>query len=218
MSIENYSQPETLLIIFAREPVQGQVKTRLIPVLGRAGATELYRRLLDYTVVKMTTAALSPVQLCITPDSHAFYFDCITGAGQFDVSAQQGRDLGARMYNALVSGLKQYAKVILIGTDCPFIDIDELQLAIKMLDDNDMVFSPAFDGGYVLVGAKKVEQSIFNRIDWGSDKVMEQSRKAMSAHGIDWYELPKQNDIDVKEDLKCLLLHNDFKDFILNKT
>ncbi len=215
MTSINRSFPETLIIVFAREPVQGLVKTRLIPALGAEGATELYKRLLDFTISNVIDSHLSPVNLCITPESNTSYFDLMPAARHFELSVQNGRDLGERMYFALVQALTRYSKVILIGTDCPFLTKNDLELAIKALDEHDMVFSPATDGGYVLVGAKNVTQAIFMDIDWGTNRVMQQSRNILSRLDFSWYELPEKNDIDVKSDLKYLLLHNDFKDFIV---
>ena len=215
MTLQNFPYPDTLIIVFAREPLTGQVKTRLIPTLGKEGATELYRRLLDYTVDNVIAAALSPVNICITPESSTTYFTQMSCAEQFEISLQTGHDLGARMYHAIASGLQQYSKVILIGTDCPFLRKDDFQQAIMSLDANDMVFSPAIDGGYVLIGAKKVIPEIFANIDWGTDRVMAQSRQALSDNDFCWRELSQQCDIDVKEDLNCLVLHDDFKDLLL---
>ncbi len=210
--LTHLSYPDTLIIIFAREPVQGKVKTRLIPALGTEGATELYKRLLDYALNNVIGADLSPVNLCITPESHGSYFTRVYGGSQFELSFQDGHDLGDRMYRALAEALTRYSKAILIGTDCPFLTKQDLELAIKALDEYDMVFTPAVDGGYVLVAAKNLSIEAFVDIDWGTEKVMKQSRNALSRQGISWHELPEKNDIDVKEDLRSLSLHNEFKD------
>ena len=129
------------------------------------------------------------------------------------------------MYNALALALKHYSKAILIGTDCPFLSHNDLQQAIAALDNNDMVFSPANDGGYVLVGAKtvdslvftKVFKQVFKQIDWGTEKVMAQTRIMLLKHKVSWQELSAKNDIDIEDDLKYLLLHNKFQNFIKNK-
>lgn len=205
---------DILIIIFAREPVTGQVKTRLIPALGEEGATSLYKQLLNVTIKNVIAADLSPVNLCITPDSRITFFSQMSCSASFELSVQVGNDLGERMYNALERALKNYSKAILIGTDCPFLSSDDLQQAISALDEHDMVFSPAKDGGYVLVGAKKVNPVIFEHIDWGTDKVMEKTRETLLKHHINWLELTEQHDIDVEDDLRKLLLHNDFKHFV----
>jgi rSAM/selenodomain-associated transferase 1 len=206
--------PDAVIIIFAREPAVGQVKTRLIPALGKEAATELYRQLLNYTVQNTLSASLSSVKLCITPESNRQYFMQMECAAYFGLAEQEGNDLGRRMFNAMASALEQYSKVILIGTDCPFISHQLLKQAIDTLDNYDMVFSPASDGGYVLVGAKKILPEIFIDIDWGTDAVMQQSRIALSQSSLSWHELAVQHDIDIEDDLKYLALHNEFKGFI----
>jgi len=205
--------PDSLIIIFAREPVVGQVKTRLIPALGQEGATELYTHLLTYALNNVITSNLSSVELCITPESQPDYFSHMSGYEHFDLSFQEGSDLGMRMYNALVQGLKQYSKVILMGTDCPFLTKDDLQEAITSLDTHDMVYSPASDGGYVLVGAKKVVPEVFENIEWGTDQVMIQSRQALIENQMSWQELSEQDDIDLQSDLIKLEQLNEFKDY-----
>ncbi|WP_198266177.1 TIGR04282 family arsenosugar biosynthesis glycosyltransferase [sulfur-oxidizing endosymbiont of Gigantopelta aegis] len=208
------TQPDALIIIFAREPVLGQVKTRLIPALGADRATELYKRLLDYTINNVISASLSPMRLCITPESEQQYFMQMKHAQHFELTVQEGTDLGLRMFNALATALAQYSKVILIGTDCPSIEQSLLQQAIDALEHNDMVFSPASDGGYVLIGAIRVVKEVFIDIDWGTDKVMQQSRLALAGSDLSWQELSVQHDVDIKADLKYLSLHDEFKDFI----
>ncbi|MCK5647742.1 MAG: TIGR04282 family arsenosugar biosynthesis glycosyltransferase [Gammaproteobacteria bacterium] len=214
MPLQNFPHPDTLIIIFAREPVSGQVKTRLIPALGKEGAAELYRRLLDFAIDNVITAELSPINLCLTPESRSSYFTEMPYADQFELSVQVGHDLGARMYNALAAALKHYSKAILIGTDCPFINKADFQQAIAALDSHDMVFSPARDGGYVLVGANRVIPDVFENIGWGTENVMAQSRIVLAANDFRWQELAEQCDIDIKNDLKYLLLHDEFKEFI----
>lgn len=221
MSSDKFLNPNTVIIIFAREPVVGQVKTRLIPALGKQGATELYRQFLDYAIDQHTVSYgrfnslnLAPVQLCITPESRDGYFYETYGYGRFTCSRQVGNDLGSRMYNALDSALKSYSKAILIGTDCPFLSPDDLQQAVIALDDHDVVFSPASDGGYVLIGVKKrVTTALFNNIDWGTERVMAQTRGFMKANKLSWLELTEKNDIDIQDDLRYLLEHNEFKGF-----
>lgn len=212
MTSQNYLYPDALIIIFAREPIPGQVKTRLIPALGKEGAANLYKRLLDYAVQNVSSANLAPANLCITPESCKQYFTQINSSSSFEFSEQVGEDLGSRMHNALASGLKKYSKIILIGTDCPFLSKDDLQQAIEALDSNDMVFSPARDGGYVLVGASKLTPDLFENIDWGTERVMEQSRKNLHRYGFSWHELSIQFDIDDENDFKYLLEHNEFKE------
>lgn len=225
MTRSTYLFPDTIIIIFAREPIQGQVKTRLIPSLGKKNATELYQRLLSHAISLHTkenftdplgavARRLAPVELCITPESTVDYFLSMPQSEYFELSFQQGNDLGNRMYNVLNSALENYSKAILVGTDCPFLTTDEVCQAIQSLDSSDMVFSPAQDGGYVLVGAKRLLNGAFDNITWGSEHVMSQTREQLNRLGIQWYELPKQVDIDDESDLRYIAQHTEFKDYI----
>lgn len=196
--------PESLIIIFAREPVAGQVKTRLIPALGKEGASQLYCRLLDYAVNNALNSGLAAVNICITPESKSAYFKQQSYANSIEFSIQEGDDLGMRMQHALLFALQHYKTAILIGTDCPFLEKSDLQQAILALQTHDMVFSPASDGGYVLVGANKMDEMVFTNINWGSGDVMSQTRQALKASKLSWQELREQHDIDEPADLKYL--------------
>ncbi len=205
--------PDTQIIIFAREPVYGQVKTRLIPVLGKTGATELYSALLDFSVHKIHRYKLASLCLCITPESQSQYFSRHYPFDDLLITKQTGKDLGQRMANALEQSLQQFSKAILIGTDCPFLDNTDLQQAIDALDSNDMVFSPAKDGGYVLVGGTgQLNSFAFEGIEWGTERVMQQTRQRLSKLNIHWQELRQQQDIDNKNDLKYLQHGHEFFD------
>lgn len=220
MSQPHYLHPDTLIIIFAREPVYGQVKTRLIPVLGKSGATELYRQMLAYTIRQHThghdwpqATILAPVSLCITPESRASFFHSMEDLPALDCFQQRGDDIGLRMYHAFQVALKNYQKVILIGTDCPFLTSEDVRQAIISLENHDVVLSPASDGGYVLIAAKKPILELFQHIDWGTERVMAQTRQVMETLNLSWKELPEKNDIDVKGDLRYLKQHTEFKEY-----
>ena len=199
--------PDSQIIVFAREPVLGQVKTRLIPALGIEGATQLYTQLLDHTIDKVLQSQLCPVDICITPESNKEYFLRNNQLDFLQVSWQCPGDLGQKMVDAIAKALKNYSSVILIGSDCPLLNIDDLQQAIIALQENDMVFSPASDGGYVLVGAKSISPLVFENICWGSEIVMQQTRQVLIDNHISWEELSEQHDIDVQDDLKYLPEH-----------
>ena len=209
-----YQYSDTLIIIFAREPISGQVKTRLIPSLGAKGALKLYSRLLDYAIDNVLQAKLCPLQLCITPESKPDYFLKKTQNENVPITLQSSGDLGERMSQAINQALKHYKKVILIGSDCPFLTKVDLQQAIIALDTRDMVYSPASDGGYVLVAAKNISASAFKNIQWGSERVMQQTRQNLLDNSISWKELTEQHDIDIPADLKYLT--GSFRHFILD--
>lgn len=207
--------PDTAIILFAKEPVPGRVKTRLIPVLGVNNATRLYVQLLEYVIKTVADTHLAASYLYLTPESDPEYFRSNALKNHFQLRTQQGNNLGDRMFNALARTLMKYKRVVLIGTDCPFLNADDLREAIMALDTTQpvkctMVFSPALDGGYVLVGASEVCRDVFEDIDWGTHKVMSQTRSALQQQQIQWRELKTLRDIDTAEDLSALSQLNGF--------
>jgi len=203
----SYLYPDKRIIVFAREPVQGKVKTRLIPFLGEKGALQLYEQLLDHALESAIQSTLCSVEICISPESNKNYFLQYN----LNITIQQGDNLGDRMFHAMQSALEQHSGVILMGSDCPFLSQTELHKSILALNSHDMVFTPAYDGGYVLVGAKKINPIAFENIQWGSEHVMQQTREVLSANGISWKEMTTLNDIDTGADLKHLSALETFK-------
>ena len=116
------------------------------------------------------------------------------------------------MYNALLEALETYDRAILIGTDCPFFTVRDAAQAIEVLNEFDMVFAPANDGGYVMVGASRLTRACFTDIDWGTEQVMSQTRERLRNAQLSWFELPQQVDIDTENDLKYLMQVNEYKD------
>lgn len=195
-----YRYPDAVIQIFARAPVPGEAKTRLIPALGADGAAALQARLLQRTLAMATRSALAPVQLWCSPDcDHAAFRDW-PGVSRH---VQQGADLGERMQHALIAGLETARRVILIGTDCPGLDAGYLRQAIERLAEHDVVLGPAEDGGYVLVGWRR-PVDLFAAIDWGSERVLEQTRTRLRAAGVSWHELPVLWDVDRPADVARL--------------
>ena len=107
------------LIVFAKAPEPGTVKTRLIPLLGEDGATSLYRQMMDHCILQACDARLCTVELWCSPTtSHPYFVQCAKEYG-LPLFVQQGADLGERMAHALQSGLRRGTAAIVIGTDCP---------------------------------------------------------------------------------------------------
>jgi len=197
--------PNARIQVFAKAPIVGHCKTRLIPVLGAAGAAELHARLVHHTLQKVINAQLCPVELwCADDPNHPFYRDCVDRY-PIHLKQQQGNDLGQRMAHALNHALQYGDAALLIGCDCPSLKTTELDQALQALyRDNRCVLVPAHDGGYVLVGLNKPSDEIFTHIEWGSDQVMAQTRARLNAHRYHWLELPPHHDIDHPEDLPHL--------------
>ena len=139
------------IIVFARAPVPGATKTRLIPALGAEGAAMLHRRLVRRMLAEAVASGLGPVDLYCTPDtSHPFFAQC---AGEFGVglAVQFGADLGDRLCHAFAQSLARSRHALVVGSDIPALMAHHLKLARAALDAKDAVYAPAEDGGYVLV-------------------------------------------------------------------
>ncbi len=192
--------------IFAREPIAGKTKTRLIPLLGDEGAAQFHRQCISATLCTAQQAALGKVLLYVTPEPQvdSFFYTLLPPPACL---LQTGDDLGARMHNAFVQGLQQVPRMIIIGTDCPVLTAEHLQKVNTWLTHNEgACFIPAEDGGYVLVGMSRSTMlssssaALFTGIDWGTDRVMQQTRMAASNAGINLHELSPLWDIDVPSD------------------
>jgi hypothetical protein len=146
-------------------------------------------------------SALGEVELSVAGDARHPLFGRCREMGVARLSRQQGTDLGERMYNAIRAGLESHAGVILVGSDCPGIDTAYLRSAASALEEAPLVFGPATDGGYVLIGARAIAGHIFQGIPWGTGEVFARTRAALRASGSNWAELPRLTDIDRPEDL-----------------
>lgn len=193
----------TALIIFAKAPVAGLAKTRLIPALGAQGAAALAEKLLDHAVSQALATGCTHVELCVTPDAtHATFARLLSQAkGQLCLSIQGEGDLGQRMDRALTRCLLKYRRVLLMGTDAPSLDTEVLKAADQALANQDAVFVPALDGGYALVGLTRPEPRLFANMLWSTPQVMAESRARAKHCDLRWVELAFVADIDEPPDL-----------------
>jgi len=192
---------DVLFIQFAREPRAGAVKTRMQPALSARQACSLHSDLLLWTCRSLCEAKLADVELWIAGGrDHAVFERCET-LGITTLYSQRGADLGERMASAMADGLARYRKVILVGSDCPAIDSDYLQKAIAALDTQPLVLGPASDGGYVLIGATRIQAAIFAGVSWGSSQVFTETVQRIVEEGSGWCQLSTLSDIDRPEDL-----------------
>jgi rSAM/selenodomain-associated transferase 1 len=193
------------ILVFARAPVPGHTKTRLIPALGAAGAAALHGRLVERTLGEARLASSARTELwCADPPEHPFYSDCARRFG-VDRRAQTGEDLGQRMNAALADALARARVAVLIGTDSPDLDHGDLEAALLRLRRGiPVVLGPATDGGYVLIGLRRPMPGLFEGIDWGTNRVLEQTRRRLREIDSDWMELAPRHDIDRPADLVLL--------------
>ena len=192
------------LIQFAKAPQLGKVKTRLQPHLSEAAALDLHCRLVTHTFNRLLAADLASVELWVSEESPAF-FRPLTAGKPCGLRVQRGSDLGVRMFNALTDAPEHIEFSVVIGSDCPILDADYLISALDQLaSGTPVVIGPADDGGYVLIGARQPAVNIFTGVDWGSSRVMEQTRQRCVDLGVKWSELPMLWDVDRAKDLNKL--------------
>lgn len=191
--------PKACIVVFAKEPVAGNVKTRLIPALGAERAKRLHVKLMSRLFKVINQLSLCDAQLWV--NNNPLHPDFAEFKGEHYV--QSSTDLGQRMFDAASQVLERYQKVIIIGSDCPKMNEAYLEQAILALNkqDVDIVLGPAADGGYVLIAMKAPHKVAFESIEWGTDKVMQQTRQHLQNNKLSWYELPELFDIDRPEDL-----------------
>lgn len=190
------------LVQFTREPVPGRVKTRMLPALRPEQACELHCELTLHTLRTLCASELGGVELCVAGAADHPFFKRCQAAGAVALTTQEGGDLGARMYAALARGLAQARKVILVGSDCPGIDVAYLRAAEAALDAHDVVLGPALDGGYVLIGARALRREWFLDIEWGTASVYAATVGALGRSGSTHAALAPLADIDRPEDLE----------------
>ena len=197
--------PQAAILIFAKAPVEGRVKTRLIPALGRAGTTRLYRKLLHNLVNRLAAEALAPVELWCAPDANHPDFQTLNRHPGVTLHEQRGDDLGERMAYAAAEALQRHRHLVLLGVDCPALTGSMLEQALRWLMlEVDLVLGPAEDGGYCLLGLNRTADCLFHGIPWGTDAVAETTRGCLRDMGWAWRELPLLWDLDRPEDLQRL--------------
>ena len=186
-----------LLIIFTRNPELGKVKTRLSKSTGDQVALEIYKFLLNKT---------NQVTKQVSADKIVYYSEKITkhdiwSSNLYKKEVQHGSDLGAKMKNSFQAAIEnKYDKVLLIGSDLYDLEPYHIYEAFKKLDTNDVIIGPASDGGYYLIGLKKLHPKIFKNKNWGTSTVREDTLKDLEK--VDVHLLPILNDVDVIEDIE----------------
>lgn len=192
------------LIIFAKAPLPGFAKTRLIPALGEAGAARLAQHLMLTTIENGLKANVGLTELCVTPEPSNAVWSTFPIPTEVKWSAQSGGDLGERLAKASKCAIENGESPLLIGTDCPQLSPDILRNAAKSLQDFDAVIIPATDGGYTLLGFNKFDSSIFENISWSTDSVFVKTVCHMTALNWRIAKLDSLHDIDEPSDLRWL--------------
>ncbi len=188
----------TAIILMAKNPVQGKVKTRLAQDTSPEKATAVYLQLLEKTCATMgRTKQINPV-IYHSPE----LLDNAPWVPEgFKHELQSPGNLGQRMFQALANELKTHEKVIIIGSDCAVLEVPHLHQAFKALNVVDVVLGPSEDGGYYLIGMKNEHPELFRDINWGSNTVFEETMHKIEAKRLSLFLLPWLYDIDHEKDL-----------------
>lgn len=195
----------THLVIFAKAPVSGFAKTRLIPALGAEGAAALAQRMLDHTLAHALAAGMQSVVLCMSPAPLDSAWQHVPLPQAVEQTYQGDGDLGARMNRAVERTLAlQQGSVLVIGTDCPALTAVQLREAAHQLEKHDAVLIPAADGGYVLIGLRATCPTLFADMAWSTKVVASETLSRMASLGLHVWLGQVLNDIDESADLKHL--------------
>lgn len=192
------------IIIFAKAPVAGLAKTRLIPALGEEGAAQLAGQLLVYSVEQALAAKVGAVELCVTPCMQHSVWDAMQLPKALQWSNQEDGDLGDRLARAARQSIANGESVLLMGTDCPGLTAKRITAAAHALKTHDSCLVPVSDGGYALLGLNYHLPSVFIDMPWSTAAVAALTRERILAKGYTLEQLAELHDIDDPEDLQHL--------------
>ncbi len=194
----------TRIVIFAKAPVAGLAKTRLIPALGAEQSARLARRMLLHALREAQAAAVGPVELCVTPRPSDPDWQGLLPLEGITWTAQPEGDLGARMSQAAARATASGDYLLLIGTDCPQLDANALRSAAAHLERSDAVLVPTYDGGYALLGMRQFHPRPFEPMRWSTAEVA--ARTIERIRGLGWSLAigDMLHDIDEPADLRWL--------------
>ncbi len=186
------------LIIFARYPEPGRVKTRLIPALGEEGAASLHQRLTEHTLNWAASLAETDpglLEIRFDGENQSLMQEWL-GPGWEYVHQGEG-DLGRRMGRAFEDNFqKDIKQVVLVGTDCPQLTAFHAEMAFEALKKHDLVLIPVYDGGYSLIGLRRMEPALFESIEWGTESVFVATLGRARENGLSVKALKPLHDVD----------------------
>ena len=194
--------PGEALIVFARSPEPGRVKTRLVPLLGEKGAARLHARMVEKTLETALASGIGSIELICSPGTGNAFFARMQKRFKVSLRNQGSGNLGDRMYRAFKRVLRDHPGAVLIGCDCPALRPSDLRAAARALRKGaDAVIAPAEDGGYPLIGLRRVSRRLFDGIPWGGPEVLARTRRRLKALRWHWQELRTLWDVDRPEDV-----------------
>lgn len=199
------------LVIFAKAPIPGEVKTRLCPPLTPDEAATLHGSfVLD--MLERTKLAVTKLQLpfhrylACAPSSELVFFKIMEERQGVRLVDQIGEDLGQRMHRTFVDLFaKGYTHVIIVGTDVPTLPLSIYQEALTLLGKSDVVLGPALDGGYYLIGLKQPTEQLFTGVPWSTDQVLAVTQQHAKTLGLSVGLTTAWRDVDTIADLQTLI-------------
>jgi uncharacterized protein len=192
----------SIIVLFAKAPAEGQVKSRLASSLSETVATELYKCFVEDTVSMLRSGSHQFKIYYYPPESETFMVHWL--GKDFNYAIQKGVDLGERMDNAFTEEFRAgHKKVILMGSDIPDLPGSLLDDALDSLDSHDAVLGPSRDGGYYLIGfnANSFNHRVFQDIRWSTSAVFRQTMSVLQQANSRVHLLRELRDIDVVEDI-----------------
>lgn len=206
-----HSSLSTALVVFAKAPIPGQVKTRLCPPLTPDEAATLHGSFVLDTLER-SKAAVAKLRLpmdrflACAPDASHVFFKIMEERHGMRVLDQVGEDLGARMAQAFTTIFALgYTQVLIVGTDVPSLPLAHYRQALVLLTTHDLVLGPAKDGGYYLIGTTRAIPELFVDIPWSTDQVLALTEQKAQALGLKTVRLPEWRDVDTIDDLHALI-------------
>lgn len=188
--------------LLCKAPIPGFVKTRLGAVIGPDAAAQLQSDLIQRALKTLLKANVGPLTVWCSPGIDHPYFRDLAQKFQIDLQPQPAGDLGRRMELIATYGLATSDAVVLVGNDCPIMTADYVRASLTALDSADVVFGPAEDGGYVLVGLKKMPHQLFTAMPWGTETVLHTSLTRLETLLFNYRLLPTLWDIDTVGDFR----------------
>jgi len=197
------------LVLFAKRPQLGEVKTRLAQEIGDLLAVRFYKAFLEDTFSKMIEFSLTAAKtrlFIFRPVSNDNFFQK-SPLNKFNLRFQRGEDLGEKLSSAMRQLLPPHEKVVIIGADSPALPVAFIQAAFFLLDQNEIVLGPSLDGGYFLIGMTKPILEVFEDIPWSTSAVFSQTIKKVRSLNLNLGLLPPWYDIDDLDALRFLKTH-----------
>lgn len=196
---------DSAVILFARDPVLGQVKTRLSSSFDDETILKLYICFVEDSLEKIRQVGNADCFVGVSPENHSGFFNGTESSGM-SLFVQQGKDLGDKMRQAFVDRFAEgYKKVVIIGSDSPSLPVSYIEKALA--SEKDLVLGPSTDGGYYLIAMAGRVSEVFGGVAWGTEKVLDETLKNINEANVSLELLPVWYDVDFPEDLQFLKTH-----------